>query len=144
MSGYASIAELKERLAGFYVELYRIDDTGLAADNLAGKDLADAQAEVDASVGVRYVTPVSAPAALPLLKNWCLTLAEELAWSRGGRDSVPENVKDRVSNARKLLLRLAGGSLALEGAAERGSSAGGASEIIIATPVFSRDQLKGW
>ncbi len=144
MSVYATIADLKERLKGFYAELYLDADANIVKDDIAAKDIGAAEAEINASAAVRYVTPVTSAQSADLLLNIALTLAEELAWARGGRDSVPENVKDRAANARKLLERLADGSLALVDATEKNSSAGGSSEIIISAPLCSRAQLKGW
>ena len=141
---YATVTELEERLEGFYSELYNDEKTGLVDTTQAEKDLADASSEVNASVAVRYAIPVVAPRALALLRSLSLTLAEELAWSRGGGDTIPQKVCDRVANARKLLCGISDGSKALEGAAEKTGSAGGAAEALMTTPVFKRDQLGGW
>jgi len=144
MSDYATIAELKERLTGFYDEFYKDPVSGLVDDAKAQKHLNAAEAEVNASVAVRYNVPVVASQPLELLKNWTLTLAEELAHGRDGSDELPEKLKDRVTNVRKLLQRLADGSVAFMGAAEKSSSAGGDSDFISSRPLCRREQMGGW
>jgi len=142
MSDYASIDDLKKRIKGFE-DLYN-DGTGAFDDAQATADLNDAQSQVDSYAGVRYAIPVTDPGSQGILRSLTLSLAEEFAWSRGDRGSLPENVQKRIETARQQLKDLSSGAMALGSAAEKGSSAGGASEVIMSEPVCKRDQLRGW
>ena len=144
---YATLQEGKGRLKGFFEQLYA-DETAQGGVNEADAliDLEAAAAEIDGSAAVRYVTPVTAVASQPLLKNWELTIFEELAWRRNAQGKTPENVKDRVKEVRKQLERLAKKELVLKGAAElSGSSSIGGAVIVSSTkPVFKREQMSGF
>jgi phage gp36-like protein len=141
---YATIDDLKKRLSRFYAELYA-DANGTVDEELMTEDLLAATAEIDGSVAARYQTPVTADGALPLLKSWCLTLVEEIAWSRGGRDELPENVKDRAKAVRDNLRRAGDGTFRLPAApAETTSGQGGASILSVAEPVFTREKMSGF
>jgi phage gp36-like protein len=139
---YASATDLETRIGDVFAELYRRLD-GTAMSNEASEDLAAASAEIDGAVGMRYSVPVSAAQALPLLKSWCLTLAEELAWARSGRQT-PESVKDRVKTVRDLLAKVAAGSFSLAGASLQASDNGVVAEIECDEPVFGRKRMRGY
>ena len=140
---YATLGNLKSRLGRFFEELY-IDSHGEPAEDWAACDLEDSAAEIDAALAARYAVPVSATGSIPLVKAWNLALAEELAWSRGGRDTIPANVKERAKGMREQLAQDAKGVYGLPGAAGRAESAGAAIDATAATPVFTRDKLSGW
>lgn len=141
---YATIADLKKRLKGFYTELYAGENGAVDEDSMT-EDLTSANAEIEGSIAARYQTPVTAADALPLLKNWCLTLTEELAWSHGGRDELPENVVTRAKTVREQLKRVGEGNFKLPAApAETTSGQGGASILSISEPVFTRDKMQGF
>lgn len=130
---YVTIDELRTRLSGFFDELYP-DSIMPEADLLA------AQAEVDAAAGVRYALPLGAN---PLVRNWVLTLAEELAWSRSGRGRLPANVTERVAAVRRQLSDLIGGHLMLANQTESAAP----ENIVMAdgeTPQFTRRKLAGY
>ena len=110
----------------------------------AQADLDAAAAEIEAHIGVRYRTPVTDTVALPLLKIWTLTLAEELAWSRSGKAEIPKNVADRVANIRKVLEGIAAGEKQLPGATEKTGSGATLSIVDAAKPVYTRKNLKGY
>ena len=74
---YATAAAFALRLGTVYASIYRNNEPA------ALEDLAQASAEIDAYLGGRYVVPVTAAAALVLLTEWNLTLAEEKAYARG-------------------------------------------------------------
>jgi len=140
---YATITDMKKRLSRFYAELYDLD--GAVDEDAMTEDLTAANAEIDGSLASRYVIPVTAADALPLLKSWCLALVEELAWSRSGRDELPANVKDRAKTAREQLKRCGEGSFRLPAApAETTQGQGGASILDIAEPVFTRSKMSGY
>ena len=139
---YASVAELQRRIGDVYAELY-VTAQGQAMTDEAGDDLAAASAEIDGACGMRYTVPVTSPQALPLLKSWCLTLAEELAWARSGRNT-PDGVKERVKAVRELLAKVAEGKFTLAGADVPGTEAnGGIALVECEEPVFGRSRMKG-
>jgi phage gp36-like protein len=141
---YATIDDLQKRLSRFYAELYA-DAAGNPDASLMTEDLTAATAEIDGSVAARYQTPVTAADALPLLKSWCLTLVEEIAWSRSGRDELPENVVARAKTVREQLKRVGEGAFRLPAApAETTSGQGGAAILSIAEPVFTREKMSGF
>lgn len=140
---YATAGDLENRMNRYYAQLYDVD--GAPDDGLAAEDLAAASAELDGCLGTRYAVPVAAAAALPLLKSWTLTLAEELAWSRGGSTKTPENVAKRCEVVRKALTAIADGDRILPGATEDDSSnAAGAAYLDVADPEFTRTKMEGW
>ncbi len=133
MSNYATLDDLRTRLSGFFDELYT--DTILPE-----ADLQVAQAEVDAAAGVRYSLPLGSNA---LVRNWVLTLTEELAWSRSGRTAAPVNVTERVAAVRRQLADLLAGRLMLSG--QTGNAAAENSVMFEGeTPQFTRHKLKGY
>lgn len=135
---YAEIADLRARLGGsVFDEIYPSGDA-------AQEDLADAQAEVDGCLAKRYVTPVTAASALPLLKGWTLTLCEERSYSRAAGSGYAEKVTSRVAQVRKYLADAASGVFLLPGAAENNSGSAGISMIAGDEPMFTRDKLKGY
>lgn len=142
---YCTTTDLQDRLKSFFDQLYA-DEEAEGGVNLedAALDIEAAQSEVDGAAGVRYSVPVEATAALPLLKNWTLTIAEELAWRRDAQGKTPENVKDRVKEVRKQLERLAKKEVVLQGAVESSTSSGGASIVSAAEPVFTREKMSGF
>lgn len=111
----------------------------------AEADLESASAEIDAALCMRYRVPVTAAAALPLLRDWCLTLAEERAYARIAGSEFGEKVKLRVERVRKLLDEIRAGTFQLPGnPAESGSGGGGASSLAVDEPVFGRDKMRGF
>lgn len=144
MSGYASTGDLKLRLSDLYLNLYRRVDGGEMTEE-AQSDLDAAEAEINGMIGTRYHVPVTAGAALSLLKAWAVTLAEELAWSRSGKNELPKNVTERAATVRKNLALIADGKMIL-GGAEQDDVSGGGSVVGIAgnPPVFGRDKMEGY
>ena len=144
MSRYAAIADLQLRLSDLYNNLYcRLDGTAMTEE--AQADLDAAEAEIDGLIGTRYAVPVESGAALPLLKAWTVTLAEELAWSRSGKNELPKNVTQRAETVRKNLTLIASGKMLLQAAAQDESSGGGSVVGISGnTPVFGRDKMAGY
>lgn len=140
---YTCVDDLKLRLGDLYAGIYvRLDGTPMVGE--AQADLDAAAAEIEAHIGVRYRTPVADAVALPLLKIWTLTLAEELAWSRSGKAEIPKNVADRVANIRKVLEGIAAGEKQLPGATEKTGSGATLSIVDAAKPVYTRKNLKGY
>ena len=144
MSRYAAIADLQLRLSDLYSNLYcRLDGTAMTEE--AQADLDAAEAEIDGLIGTRYAVPVESGAALPLLKAWTVTLAEELAWSRSGKSELPKNVTQRAETVRKNLTLIASGKMLLQAAVQDESSGGGSVVGISGNaPVFGRDKMTGY
>ena len=143
---YASVKDLQLRLGIVYADLYAESFEAAVPDNtLPESDLAAAAAEIDGTLGVRYKLPITSAAASALLKNWCVTLAEELAWARSGKEETPANVKDRVAQVRKSLERMAEGTMLLPGAVQSAHS-GGSSVVAVEgnDVVFGRNKMKGY
>ncbi|MBR2872453.1 MAG: DUF1320 family protein [Lentisphaeria bacterium] len=142
---YASVKDLQLRLGPVYADLYAECFEAETPDNTVPEsDLAAAAAEIDGTLGVRYTLPVTAPHSAALLKNWCITLAEELAWARSGKEETPANVKDRVAQVRKALLRVAEGSMLLPGAVQAASGGGSVVTVEGNEVVFGREKMKGY
>ena len=137
---YATINELKVRLGQDYAGLYGSDETGTAT---AQADLDAAAAEIDASAGCRYETPVVSGRAEALLRDWNLTLCEERARVRCAGDSLPDKLKMRVAHVRGSLAKTASGDLILPGAAESARGRG-FSTIACDEPVFTRETLRDY
>lgn len=137
---YASTDELHRRLGPVYQDLYAADDseTPLA-------DLEAGAAEIDGMIGTRYEIPVTGSAAAALLKNWNLTLAEELAWARSGKEETPQNVQERVKTVREYLEKISAGAMLLAGGVQS-AAAGGGSVVCIDgdEPIFGRRKMKGY
>lgn len=134
---YATVDHLKKRLGDNFAGLYPSEDD-------AAEDLAAAAAEIDGRLASRYVVPVSAPASLPLLKSWNLTLAEELGYARAVGGEYSDKVKSRLEQTRKLLDQAAKGEMLLPGAVETAAGVGSAAIIDGPEPVFTRDKMQGW
>jgi phage gp36-like protein len=140
---YASIEKLQKRLAQYFAQLY-VSTSNASPD----EDLSAAAARIDSYAGVRYKTPIIAAgsATKTVLENWNLTLAEELAWSHGSTDAIPENVKDRVKACLDELAKLSSGALILPDAAPTDAPGSGSKIAFVSgtAPAFKRNQLKGW
>lgn len=142
---YATVSDLQKRMKRYYVAIYADDNTGVVDETLISEDIAAASAEIDGAIASRYSTPVTAPDALPLIKSWALTLAEELAWSRGGSSELPENVTSRCNNVRKQLEKIGTGDFKLPASpAETTTGAGSAAIVSSAKPVFDREKMTGF
>lgn len=135
---YATINDLETRLGADYAGLY-----GSSGTTAAQADLDASAAEIDASAGCRYETPVSSDRAAALLRDWNLTLCEERARGRCAGDILPEKLKLRVAQVRESLRRTAAGEMILPGAAENGRGVGFATTAGD-EPVFSRETLRGY
>jgi phage gp36-like protein len=141
---YATTQELKDRLKYAVDGLYS-DESGIVDDDLISDDLIAASAMIDGSAAARYQTPITAEAALPLLRSWCLALAIELAYGRAASDELPKKVKGAADNVRTLLTRLESGSFKLPGApAETANGPGAAAIIEIDEPFFTSERMKGY
>jgi len=142
---YATIDDLKKKLKRFYDDLYSDDDTDVLDEDLMQSDLDAASAEIDGSVAARYVIPVTAAEALPLLKRWNLDLACELAFFRAGGSELPEKVTATAKIARTQLERISKGEFRLPAdPAEKTTGPGNVALISGPESVFTRTDLEAW
>lgn len=133
---YATANDLALRLgATVYGEIY-------PEETEAASDLADAEAEINGCIGRRYLVPVTAPEALPLLKGWTLTLAEERAYARAAGSSFTEKLNTRAAQVRKYLDEIRSGQFQLPGAAENEQAVISISQSD--EEVFGRDNMEGF
>lgn len=139
---YATLTQFKSHLKSFYESIY--DDDGSVDEPAMIEDLTAAAAEIDGAVAARYTVPVTAAAALPILKSWNLILAAEAAFMRAAGSEIPEKFKLQAENVRKLLEKVPDGKFKLAGAVETTTGQGSVSIVSADTPVFNRDQMTGF
>lgn len=145
MGYYATATEVEQRLRKNFATLYT--PRGLTAESavIVEADIAAAEADLHSYLAGRYVVPVTDAAAVALLKGWTLTLVEELAYAAVPADALPESVTTRVAALRSRLELIADGKLSLGTATPLESTT--ISDSLIAesaTPVFTRDTMKGF
>lgn len=140
---YATAADLEGRLGPqCYVQLTDDEGTGTANGARAAEALAAAGSEVDSRLAGRYRTPVDVaaePGAAALLRALTLDLAEHRLHAR--RPPVPEDIRHKAVEARRLLRDLAAGRAHLplaQAAAAAGEEAGIVAEVSGEPRVFRR------
>lgn len=140
---YASVEELRCRIGrSVFDEIYPSDQS---EPSDASADLLAAAAEIDGAISSRYRLPVTGNVALALLKDWCLTLAEERAYARPVGGEFTEKIKRRVDNVRKYLDMIRLGEFKLADAPENTSN--GAAKIALVRrndAVFDRNKMEGF
>jgi phage gp36-like protein len=144
MGNYVSRSDVQDRLRRSYDTLYSRD--GVVDTDVVDADIAAAEAEVDGYLGQRYIVPVTASGALPLLKHWTLSLVEDLAYGAVPGRKPPENVTARVATVRAQMDKAAAGTLSL-GASTVPSERTDAADCILVEgedPVFTRTCLEGY
>lgn len=141
---YATHTDLKSRMKRFFDELYHDPDLDAVNTDLADEDIDAAAAEINGAIGTRYNTPVTASGALPLLKSWTLTLAEELAYSRDDALEIPGNVEKRVKRVRDLLEKVLQGKFNLAADAVQNTDQAEAMIVDCDEPVFTRETMQGF
>ena len=130
---YATENDLKIRLGSAFAEIY--PDPAVSE-----QDLQDAQAEIDGTLMMFYQVPVAAEQALPLLKGWTLTLAEERAYARTSGSRFSEKIKKRVEQVRSRLAEIRKEQFCIPGAERSLNSQ--VSFLEMDMPVFTRKNLK--
>jgi len=142
---YASLTLILERLDEQTV-ITLTDD--IAAD-VVGQDaiaraIADADTEIDSSIGKRYATPVDP--APPLLTRLCLDLAIEILYGRRPHVETPEAVVRAAKNARILLANIAANKADIPGIQEVDLSGTGTSGASFSAEdrIFTRATLRGF
>ena len=138
---YTTVDELRRRIGpAVFDEIYQVSDQ---SDALS--DIQAAAAEIDGAISSRYRIPVTGSVALALLKDWCLTLAEERAYARPVGGEFPEKVTKRVDNVRKYLDMIRLDQFKLSDAPENVSS--NAAKIALVQrddAIFDRRKMDGF
>jgi phage gp36-like protein len=137
---YATQADLIDRFGE--AEIAQLSDrvTGSTPDaDVIGRALADAQAEIDAYLGVRYALPLDT--VPPVIVRLAADVARYHLYSGNGNESVRQRYLDAVG----LLKRLASGEVRLDGAAQH-PPATGAITVGVRAPrrVFGADTLQSY
>jgi phage gp36-like protein len=142
MPDYITRTDVKDRLARQYATLYV--KSGTLDETLIDDDIEAAEAEANGYLAVRYAVPVTA--GLALVKNWCLTLVEELAYSRAPSEALPAKITDRVAAVRKALADVAAGRLTLGADPAPSEKTAGADAIVVSgpDPEFTREKMAGF
>jgi phage gp36-like protein len=130
---YATEHDLKNRLGSAFAEIYPDPTVSI-------EDLQDAQAEIDGTLMMYYQVPVTAEQALPLLKGWTLTLAEERAYARTAGSRFSDKIRKRVDQVRARLSEIRKEQFILPGAEKCLNSQ--VSFLEMDMPVFTRKNLK--
>lgn len=115
---------------------------GTVDDAKVERAIADAEQEIDASLGMRTSLPLSTVPAL--VRKWAVDIAVYNLCSR--RDAeVPEVRRKRYDDARADLKAYRDGRISL-GVEDPESTPSGseAPRIVSSTPVFGRDKLEGF
>lgn len=141
---YAALEDLVSRFGQDVVDVLDRDGDGDPDPEVADPALADASAEIDAIIAVRYPVPVT---GAPWLKVACCDIARYRIYD----DAVPEPVKDRYNNAINRLRSIRNGNSELldeEGKPiEDRKGVAQAPGAIYETPrkrVFTDEGLKGF
>lgn len=139
---YAVVSDLSSRIgSSVFTEIYGSGTSHPEAES----DLASAAAEIDGAIASRYQIPVSGERSLALLKDWCLTLAEERAYARPVGGDFTEKIKRRVDQVRKYLDMIRADQFRLPDAPEN-SAASGANIALVKcdAPIFDRRKMGGF
>lgn len=113
--GAAEVAQLSGRTSG-----------GVADTAMLARALADAQAEIDSHLAVRYLLPLAT--VPPLLVMLAADLARYHLWRQDASELVTERYKAAVAT----LKRLASGAMLLDGAAASQPAQVGAAVTLVA------------
>lgn len=140
---YATTTDVQRRLRRNYETLYTRD--GAIDTDVVAADIAAAEAEIDGALAQRYAVPVTSGNA-ELLKQWTLTLVEDLAYGAVPGREVPKNVAARVEVVRKQLAAAAEGKFSLGTTAAPTEKTAVTDAVIVEanTPEFTRTKLAGW
>lgn len=141
---YATHDDLKKRLKRFYDKIYYDVDTKTVDNDLADDDLGEAAAEINGALSVKYAVPVTNATSLPLLKSWELSLAAELAFGRDENAATPENITTGAERVRKQLALVLQGEFGLVAEVAQNEEKSASMIVDVSTPVFGRDNMKGW
>lgn len=139
---YITRADLLDKLTE--QQLVQLTDDakqGVADEARLSAAIAEAEAEINGYVAVKYLVPVSP--APDLLKKFAKAIAVKNLWAR--RQRIPENARAEYDDALGQLKDVAKGLLTLGvDPAPAGSSKGSAGETFGDERIFSREKLSGF
>jgi len=143
MGNYATRTDVQRRLRRNYETLYTRD--GAIDTDLVDADIAAAEAEIDGALAQRYTVPVTA-GNTELLRQWALTLVEDLAYGAVPGREVPKNVAARVDVVRRQIRDAGEGKFSLGAAAVPTERPDATGTLIVEgnTPEMTRTKLEGW
>lgn len=137
---YATAEDFRSSLGeSQYKAIYKGDDS------LAEHDLLLASAEIDGYLAKRYTVPVTSAGAADLLRDFAIGLAAPKAYFRQASGDLPEKVKLRAEEIRKILRDFSTGTALLAADAvpqQKGQS--GLLDIVCDEKRFSRDTMRGY
>jgi hypothetical protein len=109
-------------------------------------DVSKAEGFVNGYIGKRYVIPPSG-SALDTVTSLALDLLEGFAWKRGGAGSqIPDNIKDNVAAALRILADYSTGKAVLMGGTYAASPGNMGTPVAVVEgddAVFTNDRLQG-
>jgi len=135
---YATVADLVARYGE--QELVQLTDrTGAGVINaaVAGRALADAEAEINGYLAVRHTLPLAS--VPPLLARIACDIARYRLWD----DRASEEVRMRYEDARRVLEAIAAGRVTL-GVTPPESPAGPSPSVRPGRSVFDAPNMAGW
>ena len=143
---YATVDELRRRIGpAIFDEIYLSDGSDLSDKSDALSDLLAAAAEIDGAISSRYRLPVTGNVALALLKDWCLTLAEERAYARPVGGEFTEKITRRVDVVRRYLDMIRLDEFKLSDAPENNRSNGAKIALVQRdNAIFDRNKMGGF
>lgn len=101
-----------------------------------------AESEIDAFIGARYRLPLETTPAV--IKRLSMDLTVHGLYERRFREGVPEGIAETAKSARRMLDRLADGTMTLGIQPAATVNAERKAMLTSSAPTFSRDSLKGF
>jgi len=137
---YATSTDLEARLAPDLLLTLTDDDGDETPDaTVLAAALSDAAAQIDQSLGRRYVTPLDAPPEI--LTRWCVDLAIENLFLRKKID-LPREQADRLALTHRTLDAIESGLVGLAGATPKLDEQAAENSRRLETPTFSFDTME--
>ena len=137
---YATSTDLEARLAPDVLLTLTDDDEDETPDAaVLAAALGDASAQIDQSLGRRYVTPLDAPAEI--LARWCVDLAIENLFLRKKID-LPREQSDRLTLTHRTLDAIESGLVGLAGATPKLEAQEAENSRRTDAPTFSFDSME--
>ncbi len=137
---YCTQADIQGEIGGQpLIELTDDEGLGTAHAGRITQAIGQADAEIESHLAQRYTVPLTV--GLVLLRDLSITLALERLYGRRP-GSLPDDRKDRIAAARKLLADLGAGRATLGEAAPVESA--GEAAVFTQDRVFSRDKMTGF
>jgi phage gp36-like protein len=140
---YSTQADIENRLdESVMIQLTDDENTGFVVAARVTEAIADADAEIDSHIGVKYALPLASTPAI--LKKFSAEIAVYNLYRR--RHSVPDDWQRAYDSAIAHLKRVAEGKASLGADDPSGSPASDSPQMASDNPerIFSRDKLSQW